>query len=496
MKKLIGPVSQKTGLLLLVVIPFLALAGLSFFTFPQQDDYILFALLKKYGTWGTFEWIYQNNTGRYTSHIIGLLFVQNNFLYSYYYLFPLLMLFFTLGSFCFLIHTINTKLLGKKPGVFELLFYSFILTYIVFDSVPIVSGAVFWFSSAATYQPAIIFSILLAGFLIRYLHSNKTIDFFAILFLLVLLNGTNEATALFTSFSTVIIAFLSYRKKKISTAALTTLLIVTAVSFAFMFFGTGIKARQSSMPGINPVYSLGSLLFFEWKTITHVFSSSLLLFFCFDLYSSFSFLRKTAVDLKNRNGFMKVILFLFAIKLISLFIILVFTHGSIPDRVLNNIAFYDVALLFFAIASLPVADSLKENGLAAFITKWKYPIYIVLAFSTGLFAETVHDGISGYMYHKVNQERLQLVQKANTENKKTVVLETYDSSIAKILETKHWPYRVKLIAKQKPKLLLHPYEHNEEISLHFWLNYYNLDTIQFNGKNITEKPLDKLNDRE
>lgn len=477
---------KKWVLLFLLAIPFLLLFVLAFFSFPQQDDFVLSQFHRPDGFWGLQKWVYFNNTGRYTSTFIGALFSIDDFLYTNYYLHSwLLLLLHFLFNYYFISRVIK-YLVGRDSNFFETASYSLIFFYVTANGFPLAVDSLFWFSSAVTYHVPVIVLLLLFGLMIDFLFKPSLLIFLVIAFCIVIINGTNEFMALFVSIGACVFGLIAIKNKVITWAQFATLCVVTGVSLSFLMLAPGINVRQDLMPTFNFFYSMASFIYFESFVFSKLAASGLFVYFCLDIAMRKSVIPIFADKFLGKQSIPLFFIALLLVKSISLLTILFFTHGSLPDRVLNNVSFVDLFLVIFFI-------QIVRNRiffLNKFLLSYRFLIYILLVFSSTFNGNIFNSLISGFYHKKANNERIQSIKDAKRNEGKRAVVYSHEVYVKKYMETVRLPFRVKQIALKKPVLLWHPYENNDRTSLKCMIGFYGINTIVLDSldiKTIIEK---------
>ena len=473
-------------LFFLLAVPFFLLFLLSFFSFPQQDDFVLSQFQRPDGFWGLQKWVYFNNTGRYTSTFIGALFSINDFLYENYFLHTWLLLFFHFFSNYYLLSRVIKYLAGRQNNFTETAFYSLILFYVSINAFPLKADALFWFSSAITYHVPVILLTVLFGLVIDFIFRPSSFIFSVITLFIVFINGTNEFMALLVSTGTFVLGLVAFKNRMITPLQLMILWFVTGISLLILMLAPGINMRQELMPGFNFFYSFGSFIFFEGFVFSKLLASGLFVYFCIDIGMRKSLLPPFADKVLKGSSITCFFIALICVKSFSLLTILFFTHGSLPDRVFNNVSFADLFLIIFLL-------QMMKNRLGFLNNTWlahRYVIYCILVLSSTLSTGIFNDIISGYYHKKANNERIEAIKAAAfTKDKKAIVF-SHEEYIKKYLSNASLPFRAKQVALQKPVLLWHPYEYNDRISLKCMLGFYGINTIvldSIDSKTIIEK---------
>src|SRR3954468_10652513 len=84
--------------ILIFILPYILFA---FWNFPAADDYMIIDKRSEFSLWGLQNFVYHNWIGRYFATLVSSIFSYSGFLYSHYYLHPLLLLLFTFLAWLF-----------------------------------------------------------------------------------------------------------------------------------------------------------------------------------------------------------------------------------------------------------------------------------------------------------------------------------------------------------------------------------------------------------
>jgi len=193
-------------LLTLEIITLILLIILSFFAYPQADDFVFANSLKNLGWLGSqINW-YKTWFGRFSSTmlLISGSYVDLSILYK---VFPVL----TIFGYIFAFHLILKKVFPDIPKKFGLILaVTIFLLYI--SGMPSLAQEFYWFTGWATYAPANIATMIL----LSYFDSIKNNKIYILLILLgVFVIGSNEVSMLILMISVFILLLKDYKNKRL-----------------------------------------------------------------------------------------------------------------------------------------------------------------------------------------------------------------------------------------------------------------------------------------
>lgn len=482
-----------SGLLFITLL----LLYFSFWNVPSMDDYILFYLHQHLGFWGTQKWIYDHNTGRYLSSFLGALFSENNFLYQHYYLHSIILIISTLLAYFALLKTINRHFVLNTSNL-SLTIYSLLFFLLSLTVCPEVSSKYYWFSAAITYQTANILIILIITSLLQACFSKNANrkNAFIILscFLIVLLNGTNEVSALL--FIPLLICALVIIKKLrlLRSDQIGAIIICAVISMGFLLLSPGIFERKNTIPTHGIFTAMASSIFWLAAASWYIIKVPLFWLATIYLHIAGSRLAKKSFikdELKKINRIPLIRFSLISALVLYLFFLPIAygMNGSLPYRALNNIAF--ILLLIFCFAAF-YSGYRFPRSYPLLITKYKYLLFILLILGNNFFFTLIQTTLSGYFYKQVMQQKFSILEAARKHNKKYARIDDYSSAIDSLLQKKYHDH-IKIVVRrlivEKPSLIYFPYENNNYITNSYLLNYYRLDSIDIGGQTIKEKIL-------
>lgn len=351
----------------LSILPFIII---SIFNNPCADDFCYHNYTRDLGYLNTQMEAYNNWTGRYfsTSIISISAFVSGSF-YLYKF-FPVVLFLFLLFSIYHLNSSIF-KTLSRKHK-FTL---SFLLLTLYLLQMESTSEGFYWLAGSVTYQLAIILSVFLFSFLVRFLETFEKKHILISMLISFLVVGSNEISMMFINLIIGgILLYTSMAKRKISYSILGFLIFMVCCT-AFVVFSPGSATRATSYPGNQ------QFLFSFFKTLgatkAHIgdwMPSIIIAFFMF-----FDFFDKN-IKIQVPNIF-NVKLFIpcaiiFSFPLIGFFPVY-YSLKWVPGRVVNLVYFFFLmGLLYLAFVLYFKLKAANKDFLV--FSKWTKIFLIVL----------------------------------------------------------------------------------------------------------------------
>ncbi len=205
------------------IITLILLIILSFFAYPQADDFVFANSLKNLGWLGSqINW-YKTWFGRFSSTmlLISGSYVDFSILYK---VFPVL----TIFGYIFAFHLILKKIFPDIPKTFGLV-SAIIIFFLYISGMPSLAQEFYWFTGWATYAPANIATMIL----ISHFDSIKNNKIYILLILLgIFIIGSNEVSMLILMISVFILLLKDYKNKRLwlmtAVFALSSLVVVLA----------------------------------------------------------------------------------------------------------------------------------------------------------------------------------------------------------------------------------------------------------------------------
>ncbi len=444
---------------------FVGLIVLSFFNHASADDYCALYKNKLFGFIGYQKYIYYNWGGRYFSNLLASIFSYNGFLISHYYIHTIVLLILTGLATYYLISIINKYLINKAIPLPHKIVFSALISINFCVSYPELSTALFWFSSAITYQTSIILLLLLFAESIRFFHcsSSKKLVSIGLLNLLVIsINGTNEVAAVLSGlmlFSQLIINKEKLYANKIS--VLTTV-IVYVISITFLAIAPGNKGRMALMDtqNSNIVFVLASSLLRVFVIYWNIFQSSL---FWISLFAVFIYafkIQERIFTLRHHIVNLNWI-FLFTgiwtTMLLNVLVpIMIFSSGSIPDRALNVLS--AASIIVFMLISFYAGTCVKDKNALMALKDERLFNAIIISLCCCICANTTSKAIASSLiscstYSRVMEEREKKLCKAQQSRTDSISLPLVDLEMKSTIETSTQRATLKGWMKSKPPLL-------------------------------------------
>ena len=236
-------------LLTFEIITLTLLIILSFFAYPQADDFIFANSLRKFGWLGSqINW-YKTWFGRFSSTML-LISAGYTDLPILYKLFPTV----TFFGYIFAFYLISGKLLPNASKHFK--FVSALTIFLLYISgMPSLSQEIYWFTGWATYAPAQIFLLIMFSYIYDYDSKLNKYSRFVLLALSgFFVIGSNEVSMLFLMVFLFIALLKDFKNKKLWLMFAIFLLFSLVVILAP---GNAIRAAQEHDFLFSTVASLG-----------------------------------------------------------------------------------------------------------------------------------------------------------------------------------------------------------------------------------------------
>lgn len=254
-------------LLTFEIITLMLLIVLSFFAYPQADDFVFANSLNKFGWLGSqINW-YKTWFGRFSSTMLLISGSYVDFLIPYK-VFPVL----TIFGYIFAFHLILKKIFPDIPKKFGLV-SAIIIFFLYISGMPSLAQEFYWFTGWATYAPANIATMIL----ISHFDSIKNNKIYILLILLgIFIIGSNEVSMLILMISVFILLLKDYKNKRLwlmtAVFALSSLVVVlapgntvrAAKEHDFLFSLAASSGLTGTLIGIwllNPLLWIAAFLF-------------------------------------------------------------------------------------------------------------------------------------------------------------------------------------------------------------------------------------------
>lgn len=480
------------GTLLFCLLPFFLV---SFFNSMSADDYQLYILDRKVGIWAGLAHVYRHWTGRYTATFIGIWLVDHNIPERFYFLHTLLLLFGVGAGYYFFLTSINKTFLGSVFGKIRLLAASLVLLLVTLYVQGEISTGFYWFSSSVTYQPPFIFSLLIAGLLIRNgIYASKWKYLVPALILVVLTCGTTEIGPLYLLLSLLVLSVFIYRTTRKIPAPLVACLVVTGVTGIIIMLTSGLfSGRLKQMSGNTSLVFFLPITLFRAASVFY-FILRVPAFWVVSLWS-YGLGLKLAPDkgqpargdnkprvlpLSGQKILVPGLLLIAACVFLSLAPILVVTGGSFPTRSLDTL----VDLTMVSILALLFMAGLTNTRTAAWLKDIRIPtalplLLLVMTLTAAVpLVEAWESVFSGYFYHGMVQQRKKLIREALNAGKRTVTIQPAQAGVEALIHER-FPHGIfktaRAILVKKPALIYD--EDDMENGNRAVYQYYGLDSI-------------------
>ena len=340
------------------IFSLILLLCLSFFAYPQADDFAFANLLNNFGWFGSQIDRYKNWFGRFSSTMMIISGCLINFKILCK-IFPVLVI----SGYLFAFYFVSEKFFVDAPKKFRLVFA--ITTMFLFVSgMPSLSQGIYWFTGAATYAPANI-AILIFLSLFDSIYKNK--NYILLILLGVFAIGANEVAMLLLMLFIGGRLLTDYKSKRIW------LMLVVFAIFSFIVVlspGNAIRSQmfaQNHNLLVSVFKSSKTLLFLMFKWLCNPLLWCALLFF-FYFKSKFQF----KVIVPNVRSWI-VIVFMLFLMFCTLFPAFWSMNGRPPERALNSTYLIFLFFVFY------LTNFLKSDSLITEIInkKWIVPVLSV-----------------------------------------------------------------------------------------------------------------------
>jgi hypothetical protein len=224
---------------------FLPLLWISQYAYPSGDDFQLAFIANKLGPVGAMKWWYFNGCGRYSYTLLQSLISVSRYWLVLYRMLPPLLLLVGFGSVFYFLRSIFGLALGRK----SLVLLSAASYALLLNLTPDIATAFYWLTTSIQYVGAVFASLLVFALLREFTRATRsTVRLVAatlIIFLILLVAGMNEVSALFmcAALASVNLLYIARKKKPwLGGLAFATLSVVGSL---FSFYSPGTSARLS-----------------------------------------------------------------------------------------------------------------------------------------------------------------------------------------------------------------------------------------------------------
>lgn len=339
MKKLFDLINKRYKLVILIIgvilsIPFIFI---SVYSRPCADDFTYSLEVHRViinGNWNVLDLIataakkshdiYMTWQGTYTSAFIMAL-QPGVFNEKLYFLGPLLLLLLN-----YLCQTYFLNALFKKINLkMNSWLVSFILLIIVYEGIPSIVNALYWFNGSWHYIPYFYETLLNLGLLFNYIDSNKTWQLACSCTMSFLISGGNQVTSFTNILVLILFCIICYKKNK---KTLLNLLFAT-IGFAIMYLSPGTTYRQSILnkQTIAETIYYTALRSREWISM----NINAVWFFIFGCFILFAFYIKDKVKVETKYNPLIFVIYSLMIMCGTLAVSFYSTGWFGDDRVIN-----------------------------------------------------------------------------------------------------------------------------------------------------------------
>jgi hypothetical protein len=455
------------------------------------DDYLQWGLYHEYGFFKVQKMIYFYWEGRFTATFIWGVFEMLGIVDHYYFLVFLLYAFSTWMALLILISSINSRYLGSIFAFSGLLPASLILLVLDLYVMAEISSGVYWLSAVTVYQTAFILFLMLAACLVRRFAEGAG-SFcrwdFIIISLAILICGCNEiaAIALACCFLLIIGAYIYYRRR-VPRVLFLYLGVILLTGVAILLTSGVLSGRTPVMKGRTGNAGVGLIILARGLSIFYYIFKEPLFWVCGACSYVLGVRMSAALEpslhvVRTRRFFIPGLLGILLVVLCTLAPVLVVTHGSIPERAINNLtslsAFYLLGLAFLSGACKPGFIAIVD-----LVTERRLSTLLVVLLSCALLAsynykEAWKNVATGYFYHAIQADRQKVFLSARERHQRSATITPYavalDEKIRRV-----FPHGVQVtvqrLLKERPTYLY--FENVEELSARNLSEYYHLDSL-------------------
>ncbi|HEY4061923.1 MAG TPA: hypothetical protein VGM30_08475 [Puia sp.] len=503
----------------------------SFFNGMSGDDYMLAIYYRQNGFFGTQRIIYGQWTGRFTSTFIGTVFIKFGWPQRYYFLHALLLFGCSWGAILFLLSSVNRYFLHRLFTRSALALAGAILLLVTIYVQAEVATGFYWFSSAVTYQTALILFLLLGGMLVRRfassaipspatpsfpipsspipsspIPSSRSVSAFrphwrddaVISILAFLISGCNEIAAIFLAFFFAMLIVAAYYYRRAIPVSLFVYMAVCGITGGIVLLTSGVlSVRSGFMNHHTPIAAVLPMILFRSAAVFYYILKVPLFWIAGGLLYLIG--RRVAVSfplLPGQKFLVPGLIALPVLVLCTLTAILMVSKGALPDRALNNLVdLAAIGLLGLAfLAGISAATPSSYNPSSAPVIPSSAPVIpssapvipspvLVIILIAGMlasdsFPEAWRNDLSGYFYHSIQRDRLQKMEEAGQNHQKTVVLQPYNEALQEKIH-RVFPHgtfaTVRTLLEERPSFLFYLKDPDRIDPMPLY--YYSLDSV-------------------
>ncbi len=475
-----------------ILLFFSGLLLLSFFNHAIADDYYALFWNNKYGFLGYQKYVYLHWGGRYFSNILASIFSSHQFLIKHYYFHTLFLLLSTVTSINWLLKVVNRFIISNSVSFFHRITIAALICINIYVAFPEFNTALYWFSSAITYQTSFILLVLLFTACISLVYTSHHKRFFLFLFiaaLILLINGTNELAAIIAGFI-LLLMFMFNKKLFLNRKGWLILLIaIYVISFTILATAPGNKERLALIgnTSFNLQIAMASSLFRIFIVYWNIFQSPL---FWISIFSLFIYTINCQVQLKglkkisvNFKNILISLLIWSAILLITLLPLMLFSNGSFPDRAINLLTEITMMVLFFIV--FYIGTFIREKNILAVANNSKLFYLLLIIISSCIYAnrgskEIVSSIISAKLYSDILSDREIKLEMASVNKSDSLFLSSVEVEMNKAVDVSSQKAMIKEWMRKKPSLICFQDDMADSSTRKIFQEYYNIRVISSN----------------
>ena len=471
-----------------LIIFFLPLFVLPFFNHASADDYYYGLAFYKSSFFGYQSYIYNNWTGRFSSTLLGSLFLKNHFLYDHYYLHSLIFLLLDFLSTFLLITNINKHVLNKRFKKANVVLSSIVFTALTIVCSPEMFGLIFWFSSSIVYYAGLIFiQFELSLFIILFYSKGSASKAFCYVLLplfVFITNGFSEVFILIQLAIFCLFYFFGFFRKT-SKIFLIVLFLFFVSSAVLSFAAPGNYVRAETIPTLKLANGIVAIAFSLMQAISDIFKNPLAWFAFVFLFLSGNTQRKNFSKYFKRKS---IHYLLFLCVVLIAFLLLAVGEGVIglkgrivPDRFTNIVCWF--SLLLLSLIAFIGGTSIKNEFSISRFYKGELALasYIILLLCLGCnnyINDAYKSMISAPLYNTILTEQ-ENVFKAASKKKSIAIVKTYDVALKELMQKNFSNVSMTYTkwAQQKPAFIFNNNGDSDEQSILVLKNFYGVDSV-------------------
>ena len=419
-----------------------SLIVLAFFNHACADDYFALINEQHYGIGGFQQFVYMHWGGRYTSNLIAAMFSANGFFLNHYYLHSIILILLTLASVYILITSISNHIINQSIKCRDRIVITFLMTINLFVVYPELSSALYWFSSAVTYQVSVIVLMMIVAIAITLLQtSNKKIvsgSFIALLILIAACNGSSEVSAIFSGLLMLIVLILNKKRFNVHRGKIVILALFYVISIIILIAAPGNRERMNILQGkdVNIVLSVVSAFYRVFVVYWNIFQSPLFWATMVSIFLYAIHIRERIFVLRHHKTNLRTILLFITVWSIVLLMVLIpilmLSNGSIPDRALNVLS--AASFIVFVILSFYMGICIMDKNIKQLLAHNQFrftvaTVLIICIIANNTTKEIVGSLISAKTYHYAMRNRENMLYNASTFKVDTISVPIIETSM-------------------------------------------------------------------